>query len=632
MSEKQARKLQQIYSNTGTAEALCQTIAYDLTADFVLITWHMKELLWYIPCIYCSEQIYDTGWYLEEKPALHNMPIKPPGDKKTHVYHVDDKLIFFSSDTFSIGTNYAFTLRAYLDMLYAADLTHRQFKRKEILLSNICHSIRTPLNGVLHMTNMLMAETSNSDITREHLQYLHQSALTMANNIFDIIDITQLDIGKLPINKTVCNVRDVISQVIRVARSMNKARDVTIDYHTDPLVPHYAYTDFKRVKQILINLFDNALKYTHSGEVTLYTTASLVFPDQESGDSSWDNTPGEQYQVIFTVSDTGIGLSEEQKNTLFKPVETVPQTSQYGIGLQVSYRLAQKLGGTLQLKTSDKDRGSCFELSLVVYEEEPPSYNRDTLKALAGKTALLIDDSNDRIAICQALDSLEMTYNIASDYEEILVLHLGKKYDLVICKTNMEHENGIDICTKLQREWKSVRGMRFIGVTDDAFTIPKGMFDIVIGLPIEQSALKEKIVDLFSAAVITPAAKDRLFILAVDDERINRVVTEKILRNRGYRNIDTAGSGEEALMLLKSRPSYYNVVISDIRMPHMNGFELAKRISQECMPRPHLIGLTAQMIMDDEPAARFDELIFKPINLDELDSCLQRVNLADRSA
>lgn len=634
MSEKQSRQLQNIYSNSCDAASLCQAIAHDLNSNFVLIAWYMKELTWYIPCIYIDSHLHSTGWYLDEKPSFDNIPIEYTSNlKPTHLYQTTNKMILFASETSQIHTSYAFTIKVFLDMLYVLDINQRQLYHKELLLSNICHSIRTPLNGILHMTNMLMNDINNTNsLNQEHLRYLNQSSLSLANNIFDIIDVTQLDIGKLQINKSICNIREIISQVVSIARTMNKATDVKIDHYIDPIVPSFAYTDPKRLKQILINLFDNALKYTQKGEVTLFATASLIFLDHEKCDTIDQkiNDPDshhDQYQVTFSIQDTGIGISNEQQKILFKPPEIIQNSKQYGISLRVSYLLAQKLGGSLYLKHSSKHKGSCFELSLVVYDEEPPEYNSKTLKLLKDKTVLLLDDSNDKITICQVLDQVRMIYHNASSYEEILILHINKDYDLVICNMNIKKENSIEICNKLRKAWHNKK-TKYLALTDDPVSIPKNIFDELVTLPVEAYSFKTKLIELFNQTPeISPTTSTKnTYILVVDDERINRIITEKLLRSRGYSHVDLACSGEEAISMIKARPNYYTVVLTDIRMPNMNGFELASHIKKLCSnTQPKILGVTAQMLMDDEPTELFDEFLYKPVDLNELISAIKKI-------
>jgi signal transduction histidine kinase/DNA-binding response OmpR family regulator len=673
MSHEEINKLINIYHNSHDVQSLCLTLVHDLRSDFILISWYITENLWYIPIIYdeyIDEKINTNknneqeGWYINEEPNETNIPITHTPINNYQIYKYDTHIILCDS-VVNISNVYSFVCEAYIRSLAAKDLKRRYKYRQELLLSNICHSIRTPLNGILHMTNMLMvtdrtldnqehlsddddenvnSSRSNSitsinkyipssQITRlnkDHLNNLNRSTISLTNNIFDIIDMTQLDIGKLKITKDVFNIRELINQVIAITKTLTRQSNVRFEYHIEEIVPDYAYSDPKRIKQILINLIENAFYNTDEGEVILYVNASLVHLDQEDIDYMpitntiiVDTDENNQYNLTFSVSDSGNGISVKMQSLIFKPPEVLCNTKQYGISLRVSYLLANILGGGLRIVYSVPDKGSTFEFNIIVYEEEPPIFDSNTLKILNSKRVLLVDDDNNKINLCKVMDHYGIIYTIASSYEEVLILHINKKYDLVICKTQLKTENGIKIAEQLRCSWTHTL---FMALIDDPVKLPKGLFHEYITLPVEEFTFKNKLLTIFNTNYDS-VEHDDTYILVVEDEPINRIIIEKLLRTKGYNKVDLVSNGIEALTMINNDINYYDMILIDIRMPIMSGFELAENISNIYKDKicPKILGVTAQMIMDDEPKEYLKDFIYKPIDIDELDTKIKQM-------
>lgn len=605
-----------IYRNSHDVRRLCLTMAHDFISDFVMISWHVAENTWYIPIIHDNKYQFESKLYIDEMPAKDNIPVAH--SVLNHLQVLDFKnIVIFINTARRIPITYKFVVEAFSKSLLVADMEIRRKYRQQMLISNICHSIRTPLNGILHMTNMLMASEHRNQLNEEHLVHLNQSAVSLANNIFDIVDVTQLSIGNLRITKDVFNVRELVNDVIAVAKTLLKTRLTTLEFYVEPIVPEYAFRDMKRIKQILINLLTNAFHNTKQGEVSLYLGATLVHLDEEDDISVCADSA--QYNLKFIVTDQGNGMSSEVVSGLFKPPEILLNTKQYGIGLRVSYLLANRLGGDLSLKYTSK-LGSSFEFNLITYEEEQPMFDSNTLKSLRGKRVLLLDDSTDKAKICKVFTDYFMNYVTASSYEEILILHMDKVFDLVICQTSLRDEDGVIIAEQLRTQYNAL----FMAIIDDNIPLKRGVFHERMSLPSEAFTIKRKITTIFNTNYSNIDSNTKL--LVVEDEPINRIIIEKLLRLLGYTSIDLASNGKEALaMVLLNK---YNVLLVDIRMPIMNGFELAMAVTKHFVAnplKPKMIGVTAQMVMDGDPRDLFDDFIYKPIDLDELEKKLMNV-------
>lgn len=611
------------YKNESTCENLIKLLVHEYKCDLVILSWYVGHGYWYISGIYDSkidEKINDNqkqGWYLLEIPSKSNIPIRHSRLSIAHTIKSKDALALLGWSTAPESDNFAdekeFIISAFLDKLALEDLLHRQKFRQELMLSNISHSIRTPLNGILHMTKTIVESNGqNGQNTKEAIQYLNQSTVALATNIFDIIDMTKLELGKLTLNKEVFNIRDLIHNTMELAKTLNKSKSITLDSYVDSSVPEYIYSDSKRVKQILINLLENALQHTQKGEIFMYLSATVVnlsLEDSDSGDSLVESSmvvADYQYAITFSVKDTGPGIDPKCRGNLFKPMELLTNSKQQGLSLRISYLLAKALNGTLQLVNSQPGVGSCFEFTLIACEEEPPEKHSRTLKNLKDKQILLIDELNNRVEMCKVFEKYHIKYTIASTFEEVSILHKDKKFNLVVLQTQ-----DID-----PLKYTSLFPKIPILIIEDRIS---RISDYSIGTDYDEQSFKSKLVEIFSGSCRQDSQELR--ILVVEDEQINRIVIEKLLRQMGYIAITMACNGEEALNIYKRNPNDFDVLLVDIRMPRMSGFELSDAI-YKINPKARMIGVTAQIVLEEEVRPWFKDFVYKPIDTKDLQKML----------
>lgn len=609
-----SEKLINIYRNSPSVENLCKYLKHDLLCDFILVYWYVNNGFWFIPIIYdglIEDALNDNkglNWYVNEEPTSTNIPIRH--SKLTDVMIIKSKsagILLSKINPSQIDPTYKFTIETFIETMALNDLLRRQKIKQEIMLSNISHSIRTPLNGILHMTNSII----NSSVPqKDHLEFLKQSSVALATNIFDIVDMTKLELGKLNINREVFNLYDMIASVITLANQLNKSNTVVLDSYIEKSVPEYICGDQKRIKQILINLLENSLQYTTNGEIYLYvssTVVSLQNEDSERENSLIANTDElysseSQYLINFVVKDTGSGMDELTQKNLFKPLELIDNSKPHGLSLRISFMLANVLNGKLSLLYSKPSVGSCFEFSLVANEEEQPAVITNTLKSLKNKNIILFDDTNDHTSMSKFLIKYKTNLTVVSSIEELSVLHSDKKVDMVIIKSINEVIENI----------KQI-------FPDCLYLIVEPLLEFNL---IE---FKIKLIDLFGRKKPPKAFK----ILVAEDEQINRIVIEKLLKQLGYQKIDLANNGEEALKMIKDNIGYYDVVLIDIRMPLMNGFELANNIKKlydsNDLQLPRMIGITAQVILKNERKPWFNDFVYKPIDIKDLENMIKKI-------
>lgn len=634
-----------VYHNSPNIESLAKLLIFHLKADYLLIAWHITETTWYIPIEYSRnnqqpEPSNESSKYVLSKPSIEQKERYPRSARQLNF----ERSTIIYSGYIAPSKTYQFMIEAFLDRVRNKDMHDRINYRTELLLSNICHSVRTPLNAILNISDMLNHDPT---LLEENLSYLHESSVKLANNIFDIIDMTQLQLGKLSINKEIFNFRELIQDVISLAKEINNNPKTTIDYFVQPEVPLFAYNDRRRIKQILVNLLENAIKNTNKGEIKLYVDSNISGNIDTDLHNKCDETNTTHIQHIpttvsthdipttvstriesivkhrvnITISDTGSGMDEETQNNIFKPTEVISNSKQYGIGLRISHLMAKKLGGDLRLIKSDPNNGAVFCLELFMTEEKPPEYLNKTLELLSGKHVLVIDGTDDKIVLCKLMDKYQMIYTIASTFEEVLLLHTKKQFDLLVCK--VESNKTLELINELKSVFSN---SLFMGMINPNLSSKKKIFDETLIVPADEEMFRSKLHKLFTrdrSATIT----DNIMILIVEDELINRMILEKLLRNKGYTHIDMASDGKEALQMIKSNPDYYNVVLLDIRMPHMSGYEVADAI-YDLNPENHpvMIGVTAQLVLDEESLKPyFNQFIDKPIDITLLDKKIKQM-------
>ncbi len=639
------------------SKSVCLYAAKIFFANIIIISWCITDNIWYIPYIYDGEfhqnvsTDLEPGWHMFEEPYFGNIPqnFTIPHYNK---HSFGNKIVIYNSENNTHPTHDEMSLLIlYMDNLYYQDNLKRQRIRMEIMLSNFCHSIRTPLNGILHISSQLLADSNisgnyitpslskssspssyKSEITRSlvsinNMQYLKNSAVALAGSLFDMIDITLLKLNKLKIKKTTFNTRDLINDIIGVANDISNNTKVNIIYHVYDDVPEYIYSDYKRIKQIVVNILENSIKFTTEGTISLIVTAEMTNVGITESMSSLGSSIMNQYEIKFSVQDTGTGMSEQAQRVLFMPFEILNDAKQYGIGLRISYLLAKELNSVLRLKESKLNVGSTFEFILTTYEDIDAKEECVNSEILENKHALVVSNSTDKVVICKILNNYGMSYNTASSYEEVLILYTNKQFDVLICDWQIKFNSDINLISHIKNIWNETP---VIGIIDNSLATPKKIFDNTIEVPIDEFELVDKLITTFNKKTITNL-EEKIRILIVEDEKINRIIFEKILHERGYRNVDMAINGKEAINHIKYAAKQYDLIITDIRMPIMTGFEMADELynlyGENC---PKMIGATAQMVMDNELRPYLNTFIYKPIDMDILDNLIKKI-FADRN-
>lgn len=570
-----------IYKNSPNIKSLCLLLHDKLKTNIVIPCWSINDITWFIPAIYLDDYQDNngTGWYLNKKPDEHNLPY--------HVHFTTYNVVEFSPNVLMLynSTNTLdkiqhFIIDVFMEKIIFNDKLNRNKARQKILFSNICHGIRTPLNTLLHASNNVLQDNPND----ENTQLINQSSIELANNVFDVIDMAYLQIGYLAIENTLFDIGDLLEQVIQICHLKNKQLDITFDYFVQPIVPKFIYSDKKRLKQILINLIQYSVEHTSDKHIIIICDAIAVNLNEEL--DTCDNTD-DKYELTINIQYTGDKIPNVKN--LFHP----PEINEENTTLHLSYLLAKKLSGYI---TAQSNTNTSLNLVVIVREDEPEEKQTMTMKQIQRKNILIVSYENPQ-KITDLLTDYSVNYKYVSSVEEIDILYSEEKFDKVImhCSYNHKFDDVVLFANNINEIMERQQ---------DVICLDQDFRHV-----------------LFQA--LSETRNRNISILIVEDEEINRLILEKLLNQLKYNNVTLVSDGQEALNLLHKKT--YTIVITDIRMSLMNGFDLASAIHKQIKPMPKIIGITAQMILETDPSHLFDAFVYKPIDKQILHNSIKQV-------
>jgi signal transduction histidine kinase/CheY-like chemotaxis protein len=523
------------------------------------------------------------------------------------------------------------------ELATAKQIAEEASKAKSEFLANMSHEIRTPMNGIIGMTELALA-TSLNDIQREYLQTVRGSAESLLVVINDVLDFSKIEAGRLHIDAIDFSLRTLLDDTLKplAFRAHQKHLELMIDVKAD--VPDSLVGDPHRLRQVLVNLVGNAVKFTETGDVLVRI-------------SRQGSSPGEA-ALHFCVVDTGIGIAADKQVAIFQAFtqadgSTTRRFGGTGLGLTISAQLVSLMGGLIWVESAP-GQGSAFQFSMTlpISAKNIAPQLLPARDELAGLAAVVVDDNETNLRIVsELLTNWGMKVTAARDGETAcdLVSAASGAFSLALVDMHMPHADGVEVVLSLRRQPRCAAAAMVILTSSDHAESRRDVAGLeglrYIVKPVAQAALLETIrgalggrtaLDAQPAAPdITPTrAAQKLRVLVAEDNAVNRKLAEHLLTRRGHEAV-MVNNGLEAVQAIES--SRFDLILMDLQMPEMDGFEATtaiRQVERGSRPRTPIVALTAHAMEGDRQRcldADMDGYVSKPIKAVELFEVIDRV-------
>jgi signal transduction histidine kinase/DNA-binding response OmpR family regulator len=500
---------------------------------------------------------------------------------------------------------------------------------KSVFLATMSHEIRTPMNGVIGMASLLKQTPLTSE-QKEYTDTILSSGESLLNVINDILDFSKIEAGKMELEQADFNLRSCIEEVLDLFANKANKSGIDLIYQIDFKVPSNIIGDTLRLRQVIINLVSNAIKFTQQGEIFISVQLLALH--------------GDKAEIGFEVRDTGIGIPADKLDRLFKSFSQVDSstTRKYGgtgLGLVICEKLIALMDGKISVE-SEVGKGTkfSFKIKAGLSKEAQDEANLD-VGILEDKKVLIVGDNFTSSSVIQNnLKQFKCRTQLVTSGKETLQMLLDvSDFDLIIADMQMNDMDGMQLASRVRQEFPKLPIILLSGLGDDK---PKGRLEVfcaIVNKPVKQNNLIKQILRLLKAETeLLPANKpDNLLstdfatryplnILIAEDNMVNQKLAERVLSKLGYKP-EKALNGEEAVFAQEKRG--YDLILMDVQMPVMDGLEATQKIRQLEGRQPIIIATTANAMVEDRDMclrAGMDDYISKPIKVEALVAILEK--------
>ena len=568
-------------------------------------------------------------------------PLTKEGDRVTR-WNLATKVPLLDKDgnrigIVGVGREITDRKRAEGELREAKEIAEAATRSKSEFLANMSHEIRTPMNAIVGLSYLAL-KTGLSPKQRDYLNKIQSSAHALLVLLNDILDLSKIEAGKLEIEKTPFHLDQVLNNVSNVVTLKVQDKGLEMFFRTAPTVPVELIGDPLRLGQILINLVGNAVKFTDKGEIVVST--DLVSREHD------------HVRLRFSVQDTGIGMTPEQRAKLFRPFtqadgSTTRKYGGTGLGLVISKELAERMGGEIGVESTPA-LGSTFSFTVELdVQPDAPAQRRRLPIDLRGKTVLVVDDNQTaRDILRTTLTAMTFDVTTVDSGRAALELLENDSYDLVILDWRMPGLDGIETARRIKsrlgaRSLPKILMVTAYGREEVVKQAEELALDGLLIKPISESILFDTIMETFGRdrprvpdeasalppATDAPAQLAGARVLVVEDNAINQQVAREILEGFGLA-VEIAGNGKIATDMLASEPERFDAVLMDLQMPEMDGYEATSiiRTRQKNQATP-IIAMTAHALQNERQHALdagMNDYVSKPVDPDRLLATLAR--------